>query len=886
MNMSTPTAGYFQPGGTLAYSVPSYVKRKADDQIRAFCHKGGLCYILDARQTGKSSLIARTKEWLEKDNQGFRTVHIDLTKLGTETDPDTWYFSIADEIHYQLELEEDIDAWWERHNKHTRLKLLNDFLTQIVLKEIDEQVVIFVDEIDTVVRYSFSDDFFAAIRALFNQRATNPETRRLTFVLVGAVAPNDLIKDPKRTPFNVGTRIILEDLKLEESGPLLEGLPNQDPQILSELFQWTNGHPYLTQRLCQTVAAENEHTVWSRDKIEMLVRRLFLSGNAMETESNLRFIRDGLLAKEEERRIQVLSLYRKLWVFERFRIGRIANDEQSVDQDRLKMSGLVRVNEQGNLTIRNEIYRQAFDWRWVDTHMPRNWRTPILLAFVILSVFLLILLVVSYQRSDRVLAQSYMDSFQSTTNPTLRLDSLANLFRMDGYEEQALELYAGLSTNEQIDLFASLTPDLQDQAETVIRATYRTIHAEDLTREDPSTGVLEAMYRVLEGSDDSQLTTIIERWIEARRSTLEQSYDDALIQYGVVLGLGRDNPAALHERAQVNLLSGHDADALEDLDGLLVFGDAWTARVNQMVLEYPQLHARVFAEPTAYRDFVALIPTPTDTATPTATSTATTTPKPTETPTATQTPTPTETMTPTSTSTPTATPTQTVTSSPTAAANNEASSPGPTAEPPVSTTATLEPTDLGRILYSANRTLLTTDPDWSVPRELGTVAGDTCGSVAETVTGASYRLYRSPKCEIGTGASPKVCPSPDGLYEVIASFRDGTIVIRERGNGEAGRWVFTGTFDHAEGILWSPRSDSFIFVVGDSLKVVPVTGTEYDLAFPAYSPSFSLDGSMVLYEKPMPTGGRDYFVINANGSNERNVTNTASVSKSCPAWRY
>jgi hypothetical protein len=71
--------------------------------------------------------------------------------------------------------------------------------------------------------------------------------------------PYDLIKDPQRTPFNIGTRIDLTDFTLAEAQPLAAGLAADDElasRLLQEVFAWTDGHPYLTQKLCRQIAQQ------------------------------------------------------------------------------------------------------------------------------------------------------------------------------------------------------------------------------------------------------------------------------------------------------------------------------------------------------------------------------------------------------------------------------------------------------------------------------------------------------------------------------------------------------------------------------------------------------------------------------------------------------
>ena len=77
--------------------------------------------------------------------------------------------------------------------------------------------MIFVDEIDTTLRLDFTDDFFAAIRFLYQHRAADPALERLSFVLIGVATPGDLIKDAARTPFNIGHRHRADRLHVRRS---------------------------------------------------------------------------------------------------------------------------------------------------------------------------------------------------------------------------------------------------------------------------------------------------------------------------------------------------------------------------------------------------------------------------------------------------------------------------------------------------------------------------------------------------------------------------------------------------------------------------------------------------------------------------------------------
>src|SRR4029450_8842932 len=145
------------------------------------------------------------------------------------------------------------------------------------------------------------DEFFAGIRECYNRRTEDPEFNRLTFCLLGVATPADLIQDPRTTPFNIGRRIELTDFTEEEAAPLAHGLGREaqtGSQLLQRILYWTNGHPYLTQRLCH--AASEDVTVRDAAAIDRLCEDLFLSPRAREKDNNLLFVREAMLRNQAD----------------------------------------------------------------------------------------------------------------------------------------------------------------------------------------------------------------------------------------------------------------------------------------------------------------------------------------------------------------------------------------------------------------------------------------------------------------------------------------------------------------------------------------------------------------------------------------------------------
>lgn len=364
--MVNPTI--YTVGGTVQANARGvYIPRQADEELLQLCRESTFAYVLTPRQMGKSSLMIRTAEQLM--DQGSQAVIIDLTQIGTQLTADEWYGDFLDLVASQLLLSTNVKQWWQAHAQSGTTLRLTRFFQEVLLTEVTEPIVIFVDEIDTTLSLDFTDDFYAAIRYLYVARSTDANLRRLSFVLIGVATPADLIRDPKRTPFNIGTRVDLTDFTAEEALPLAAGLglpSEQGQQVLDWGLQWTSGHPYLTQRLCRALV-ERPPTVWSANGVAAVVAETFL-GDRSEQDNNLQFVRDMLTKRAPQNLEQeVLQTYRQVYR----RRQPVLDEEQNLVKSHLKLSGVVR-REGKDLQVRNRIYRDVFNQQWIQKHLPEN----------------------------------------------------------------------------------------------------------------------------------------------------------------------------------------------------------------------------------------------------------------------------------------------------------------------------------------------------------------------------------------------------------------------------------------------------------------------------------------------------------------------------------
>jgi WD40 repeat protein len=386
MSDPKPQTNLYTIGGAVQADGGLYLPRVADDELLELCRTGNFSYVLTPRQMGKTSLMVRTAERLGEE--GIQSVIIDLTAFGVQVTVEAWYLGLLAAIEEKLMFQTNVIEWWQARQEHGLTQRLVEFFKDVLLKEVKGRVVIFVDEIDTTLNLPFTDDFYAAIRYFYNARAHTPELKRLSFVLIGVATPGDLIRDPQRTPFNIGHRVDLTDFTMDEALPLAEGLglpADEARSVLGWVMEWTNGHPYLTQRLCRAVAeAKREH--WTQGDVDALVGSIFL-GEMSEKDNNLQFVRD-MLTKRAPDKSEVLTTYREVRRARR----PVADEEQSIVKSHLKLSGIV-YRKQGSLRVRNAIYSEVFDDHWVSQHLPINWAKRLQRAAIALVVLILLALI-------------------------------------------------------------------------------------------------------------------------------------------------------------------------------------------------------------------------------------------------------------------------------------------------------------------------------------------------------------------------------------------------------------------------------------------------------------------------------------------------------------
>lgn len=358
---------FYAVGGTIPPDSPSYIKRKADDDLYHALKTGQFCYVLNSRQMGKSSLWVRTQQKLIKE--GFKCANIDLIELSKDNQ-ESWYRGLFYQLvkAFDVSITQQRQTWWNERADVSPINRLNMFIEEILLKEIEQKIIISLDEIDNVLSLNFSSDaFFSWMRSCHEKRQINPIYQRLTFCILGVATPSNFIRDNARSPFNIGQSIPLFGFTKGEALELAKGLEGKvsDPkQVLEYILEWTNGQPFLTQKICYLIFNSRKQAGESPINVQEFVQSNIINNwQSNDRPVHLSTIQNRLLSVPSTAR-RLLILYQEI-----LEKGQIKSNS-TPDQIELRLTGLVTENN-GNLQVYNRIYRNIFNETWVKAELDK-----------------------------------------------------------------------------------------------------------------------------------------------------------------------------------------------------------------------------------------------------------------------------------------------------------------------------------------------------------------------------------------------------------------------------------------------------------------------------------------------------------------------------------
>jgi hypothetical protein len=309
-----------------------YIVRPADEEFRAAIARGdSIVLVKGARQVGKTSLLARGLQ--QARMAGAKVVLTDFQNLSAAylESIEKLMLVLAKSFADQLDLDFYPNQIWDA-DLSPGINL-ERYLRRGVLQQTAAPIVWGLDEVDRLFTCDFGSEVFGLFRSWHNKRALDPEGpwRRLTLAIAYATEAHLFITDLNQSPFNVGTRLALEDFSFEQIAELNRryGSPLTDHAEVARYYSLVGGHPYLVRRGLYEMAAREIKLAALEDRADQddgpfsdhlrrlavsltqdralseVVRRVLKGSSSVGTESFYRLRSAGLMAGDSERDVKL-----------------------------------------------------------------------------------------------------------------------------------------------------------------------------------------------------------------------------------------------------------------------------------------------------------------------------------------------------------------------------------------------------------------------------------------------------------------------------------------------------------------------------------------------------------------------------------------------------
>ncbi len=254
-----PTQPMEAIGGAVNLDSHYWIVRPTEALFRqAIARHDSIVLLKGARQMGKTSLLARGLQQAREG--GSLCIRTDFQKLnaGDLKSIDALFQGLIEMISDQLDLDFDAEKHWNpRRGANVNLER---FLRREVLNLSSSPVMWAMDEVDRLFSYPFGSEVFGLFRSWHNERSLDPTGpwSRLTLAIAYATEAHLFITDVNQSPFNVGTRLLLEDLSRDQVSELNRryGSPLRSADEEAGFYRLLSGQPYLTQRGLSEMVAQ------------------------------------------------------------------------------------------------------------------------------------------------------------------------------------------------------------------------------------------------------------------------------------------------------------------------------------------------------------------------------------------------------------------------------------------------------------------------------------------------------------------------------------------------------------------------------------------------------------------------------------------------------
>lgn len=238
-------------GGAVPLDSPLYVRRPTDARLEAaIASRHSVILVKGTRQTGKTSLLVRGLEEARRMRAVVVYTNVSALDAAVLGSRETLYRALMGELADQLDLDAPPGQGWSTGpGANTNL---DRYLRREILGGLDRPLVWTLDEVDRLFACEFRNEVFALFRSWHDRRAMDPtgSWSRLTLALSYATEAHLFITDLNQSPFNVGTRLSLDDFTLEQVAGLNTryGGPLKSYTEICRFHALVGGHPHLVRR--------------------------------------------------------------------------------------------------------------------------------------------------------------------------------------------------------------------------------------------------------------------------------------------------------------------------------------------------------------------------------------------------------------------------------------------------------------------------------------------------------------------------------------------------------------------------------------------------------------------------------------------------------------
>jgi|YelNatPaOPRAMG01_1025707.scaffolds.fasta_scaffold48099_1 DNA-binding SARP family transcriptional activator len=238
-------------GGAEPLNSHYYITRDVDTITKnAIIDMESLIVIKGPRQCGKSSLLARAMQTARDCGDETLITNFEILDKSSFNSMESLCRSLMEMMAAQLNIQTPDSLRW--NPLHSPIFNLEQFVIKVVIPSLKSPLVWGMDGVDRLFQYPFSGEIFSMLRAWHEKRSLEPQKpwRRLSIALALATEAHLYIRDLNKSPFNVGTKITLEDFSYSDISKLneLHDFILDDDRKKEKFYQWTGGHPYLVRR--------------------------------------------------------------------------------------------------------------------------------------------------------------------------------------------------------------------------------------------------------------------------------------------------------------------------------------------------------------------------------------------------------------------------------------------------------------------------------------------------------------------------------------------------------------------------------------------------------------------------------------------------------------